>query len=375
MRANKIISAILTGALCVSIFTGCGINKNATAATMNDQTVSLGVANFFCRFEQASIEDYYKSMLGSSSDDFWSQDFSGDGTTLESNMIDSAMESLHEMYTLQANMGEYNVELTDDDKAAITEAATAFLEANSEESLKEMGADQDVVEEVLTLYTIKSKMDAAIYAEVDTDVSDEEANMRAYSMVKVDTDTYEDEDGETVDYSDDEVEDIKANVQTMVDGLKEDGATLETAAEAAGYEVTTGTYDNDDDSLDEEVKDALDDLKEGETSGVVETDSACYVLRIDSDTDEDATESNRESIIETRKSDHYNEVIEAWQENDGWKINNKAIAKISFHNSLTLTDPNASTETEEATETVDYSDTTESVDTTEAVGATEAAAE
>jgi foldase protein PrsA len=272
-------------------------------------------------------------------------------------------------------MGEYNVELTDDDKAAITEAATAFLEANSEESLKEMGADQDVVEEVLTLYTIKSKMDAAIYAEVDTDVSDEEANMRAYSMVKVDTDTYEDEDGETVDYSDDEVEDIKANVQTMVDGLKEDGATLETAAEAAGYEVTTGTYDNDDDSLDEEVKDALDDLKEGETSGVVETDSACYVLRIDSDTDEDATESNRESIIETRKSDHYNEVIEAWQEDDGWKLNNRAIAKISFHNSLTLTDPNASTETEEATETVDYSDSTESVDTTEAVGATEAAAE
>jgi foldase protein PrsA len=269
------------------------------------------------------------------------------------------------MYTLQANMSEYGVELTDDEKTAITEAATKFMEANDEDSLNEMGATQDIVEEVLTLYTIRTKMQSAIYAEVDTNVTDEEANMRAYSMVKVATDTYQDDDGESVEYTDEEIEDLKETVQSMVDSLSEDGATLETAAEAYGYEVTDGTYDADDSTLDEEVKDALDDLKEGETSGVVETDSALYVLRIDSDTDEEATESNRESIIETRKSDHYDEVLEGWQEDDGWKLNSRAVAKISFRNSLTQTDPNASTETEEATEAADTSTATEAVESTE----------
>lgn len=369
MRAKRVLATILAGALCVSVLTGCGINKNATAATMKDQTVSLGVANFFCRFEQASVEDYYKSMMGSS-DDFWQQDLNG--TTMESTMIDSALESLHEMYTLQANMSEYDVELTDEDKAAITEAATSFMEANSEESLEEMGADQDIVEEVLTLYTIRTKMQNAIYGEVDTNVTDEEANMRAYSKIEIATDSYQDDEGDTVEYDDDDKAELKSTAESMSKAIADDGATLETVAEENGYEVTDGTYDNDDSTLDEDVKDALDALKEGETSGVVETDSALYLLRIDSDTDEEATETNRESIIETRKSDHYDEVLEGWQEDDGWKLNSRAIAKISFHNSLTMTNPDASTETEstEATETVDGS-STEAVLSTESVESTQ----
>jgi foldase protein PrsA len=357
MRAKKVLATILAGALCVSMFTGCGINKSAAAATMNDQTVTLGVANFYCRFEQASVEDYYKSLIGDS-DNFWEQDLYGNGTTLESNMVDSAMESLHEMYTLQANMSEYDVELTDDEKSAITEAATTFMESNDEESLNEMGAEQDIVEEVLTLYTIRNKMQAAIEAEVDTNVTDEEANMRAYSMVTIDTDTYQNDDGESEEYTDEEKADLKDMAQEMVDAVEADDATLETVAEEYGYDVSTGTYDADDSTLDEDVKDALDALKEGETSGVVETDSALYIVRIDSDTDEEATESNRETIISTRKSDHYDEVLEGWQENDGWKLNDSAIAKISFHNSLTQTDPNASTETE-ATEGTEAEDSTQ----------------
>lgn len=37
-----------------------------------------------------------------------------------------------------------------------------------------MTADEDTVEELLTLYTIRSKMQKAIEAEADTNVTDEE---------------------------------------------------------------------------------------------------------------------------------------------------------------------------------------------------------
>lgn len=121
-----------------------------------------------------------------STDNIWSKDLSGNGTTLEDSTKDQAMEELHEMYTLQQHMSDYNVEITDDDKAAIKEAAQKFISANSKEALDEMGATEDVVEEVLTLYTIRNKMKTAIEADADTNVSDEEANMRAYSMVSLD---------------------------------------------------------------------------------------------------------------------------------------------------------------------------------------------
>ena len=188
MKAKKAMALILAGALCASVFTGCGINKNATAATMKNQTVTMGVANFLCRYEQAAMEDLYKTYLGGSgsTDNIWSKDLSGNGTTLEDSTKDQAMEELHEMYTLQQHMSDYSVEITDDDKAAIKEAAQKFISANSKEALDEMGATEDVVEEVLTLYTIRNKMKTAIEADADTNVSDEEANMRAYSMVSLD---------------------------------------------------------------------------------------------------------------------------------------------------------------------------------------------
>lgn len=337
MKAKKVLALILACALCVSAFTGCGINKNAAAATMKDQTVTMGVANFLCRFEQASMEDMYKMYLGDSSDNIWARDLTGNGTTLEESTKSQALEELHEMYTLQQHMSDYKVELTADDQAAIKEAAEKFMSANSHEALDEMGATEDIVEEILTLYTIKSKMKTVIGADADTNVSDEEANMRAYSMVSLDIS----EGSKDADAN-------KKTADQMEEALKEDGATLDKVAEDHDQKVTTGTYDADNDTLDEEVKKALDGLKEGEISGLIETDDKAYFVRIDEDTDEDATEKNRTSIINQRKDDLYQKVLSGWQENDNWKVDEKEVKKIEFKNSLTHQDPNASTESTES---------------------------
>lgn len=341
MKAKKAMALILAGALCASVFTGCGINKNATAATMKNQTVTMGVANFLCRYEQAAMEDLYKMYLGGSgsTDNIWSKDLSGNGTTLEDSTKDQTMEELHEMYTLQQHMSDYNVEITDDDKAAIKEAAQKFISANSKEALDEMGATEDVVEEVLTLYTIRNKMKTAIEADADTNVSDEEANMRAYSMVSLD-----------ISEGSDNADANKKIADKMEAALKEDGATLDKVAQDNDQKVTTGTYDADNDTLDEDVKKALDGLKEGETSGLIETSDKAYFVRIDKDTDEEATKQNRTTIINQRKDDLYQEVLSGWQKDDNWKVDEKAIKKIEFKNSLTHQDPNASTESTTGTE-------------------------
>ena len=45
-------------------------------------------------------------------------------------------------------MKEYNVELTDDEKSKITEVAKTFMEANSKDAIDEMGASQEIIEEM-----------------------------------------------------------------------------------------------------------------------------------------------------------------------------------------------------------------------------------
>lgn len=347
MKLKRIAAVILAGALCASAFTGCGINKDAKAASMKGQTVTLGVANFMCRYQQAALEDQYRMYLGN--EEIWSQTLGGD-STIEDSVKDSAMEQLHEMYTLKAHMDDYKIEFTDEDKTAVEEAAKKFIEANSGDTLEEMGADQEIVEEVLTLYTIRSKMKKAIEAEADTNVSDEEANKRGYSMVKIATDSRTDENGTQTEYTDEEKAGLKEDARKMEAELKEDGATLSGVAKAHNQEVTTGAYAADDTQLEEAVRKELDALKEGETSGLIETESALYFVKLDAETDEEATKQNRETIINTRKSEKYQEVLEGWQKKDGWEVEEKALAKIVFKNSLTQTAPNAATENMESTQ-------------------------
>ena len=56
MKAKKVTAIILAGAICAAAFTGCGINTGATAASMKNQTVTMGMANFTCRYQQANVE-------------------------------------------------------------------------------------------------------------------------------------------------------------------------------------------------------------------------------------------------------------------------------------------------------------------------------
>jgi foldase protein PrsA len=357
MKIKKITALCLTGALAASVLTGCGINKNAAAATFGDGTVvSMGVANFTMRYQQATMDELYRQIMG---DDVWSQDLYGTGSTLTDNVKDSVMDSLHEMYTLKSHMEDYGVTLTEEETQAISDAAAAFMEANPAETLKELGATQDIVEEMLSLYKIESKMHAAIIDFADTEVSDEEANMRAYTMLSFSTAGSYDSDYNYVELTDEEVlaiqqeaEDIYAEITTPSD--------LESVAEAHDMSATTGTYDADDTSLADEVKTALDALKEGEMSDLVTTDSGFYILRLDAETDEEATESNRQSIIEDRQDELYDEVLEGWQEDDGWTIKTKQIAKIEFKNTFSAP-VEESTEDTESTEAEDTD--TESADT------------
>lgn len=152
-----------------------------------------------------------------------------------------------------------------------------------------MTADEDTVEELLTLYTIRSKMQKAIEAEADTNVTDEEANERGYTMMTISTTSHQDDSGNTVEYTDDEKKQLKETANKIEDAVK-NGKTLEDAAKDEDQQTTTGAYASDDSTLDTSVKKALDDLKEGETSDVIETDSALYIVRLDSETDKDATE-------------------------------------------------------------------------------------
>ena len=328
MSIKKITALLLAGALMFTALTGCGANAEDTIATLGEENVSFGVTNFLMKYQKASVDDMY-AMYGMT----WDVDLYGTGTTMEEDFKTSAMQLMHDLYTLKNHMDDYEVEITAEDEAAITEAASAFLAANSKEAIEEMGATQEIVEEVLTLYTIQARMYEAIIADTNREVSAEEANMRGYSMVTINLDGEYDESYNYVEYTDAEVAVLRESADRMSELLL--GKSLEAAAEELGFEVTTGAYAKDDATLSEELLTVMDNLKEGDVSKMIETDSALYFVRIDTDTDEVATEGNRQTIIAEREAALYEEVLNSWQENDGWTVDEAMVDKIDFHNLFT----------------------------------------
>lgn len=360
MNTKRFAAICLTGALAVSMMTGCALNKNATVATMENVEVKLGTANFMCRYQQAASDENFRAYFG---EDVWNQDLYGNGSTMQESVKEQIMANLHDLYTLKQHMAEYNISITEEDEEAIRQAAAAFMRDNSADALEELGATEEIVEEVLTLYTIQSRMRDAIRAEADTNVSDEEANMRAYTMVKFDLTGYYDDNYNYVSYTEEEVEQRKSDAQKLAEAVK-DPAELEDKAKEAGYTATTGTYDADNTGLDKEVKAALDKLQEGGLSDLITTDSAVYIVRLDKETDEEATEKNREAIIEARKSAKYEEVLNKWQEGDGWSVKESALAKIEFKNMfITTPETEAASDTESGSESESQTEPTTETET------------
>lgn len=340
MRLKKLAALVLAGALCLTSFVGCGVNPGETAATLGEQKVSAGVVNFICKYQKATIDDTYAVWFG---EDFWGQDLYGYGTTMEEDMKASVMDALHDLCTLKAHMADYEVEITAEDEAAIKEAAQAFIAANSEEAIKEFGATEEIVVEVLTLYTIQAKMYDAIAAGADHNVTDEEANMRGITLVEIGIAGETKDEGTYEKYTDEEIKAIKAKADKIITEMS--GVGLEKAAENNGYKASETAYSTSDETIDKTLLAALNALKVGETSKLIETESALYIARIDEDTDKEATEDNREAIIAERESTLFEETLTKWQKEDGWKVNDSVVEKIEFHHMLT--------QTTESTEDVD----------------------
>ena len=334
-------------------------------------------------------EAMYRSYMGGSDFDIWDTE-AEKGKTYGEQAVEESLKDVELMYIMKAKAADYDVELTDEDEKAIAEAAASFMEANSEETIADLAVTEDQVKTYLELQTYKQKIHDPIIADVDKNVSDEEAQQSSFEYVSV----------STADLSDDEIKEKKEDAQKILDGLKADpdGDFSEIAKSVDdSYSSLSGTFDanetsededTDDEDADEdsssysgtypeEVIDVLRTLDDGEVaSDIIETDTAYYVVKLDKKDDEEATETKKESIISTREQTLYTDTTEKWLDDADIKEEKKVLKTLKVTDNHKYVAPTATpAPTEEAAETEEVTETpevTEAADTTTTPEATEA---
>ena len=440
---KRILAAGVCATMTMGLLTGCSSSTGKTVAKMGDAEITLGEAEFMLRYNQAKTQGYLGALFGEGSNVF-QQDLTGSGQAYGVTMKESVMNDLKDMILMEQHMSDYNVELTDEEKAAIEETAKEFLAENSKDVLKALAATEETVTRVLTLYTIQSKMQTAIEADVDTEVSDDEAAQKSIQYVYFtipeteseaedtteaesgsEEDTTEavtdaaEESGETVAETESEtVSETETAAEESSEAVSENGAedsseavsendteeateaeteesaekketretaqsvidavlggeTLEDAVKAVdeNKSVTDYSYGADEETLNENLKNVADTLSDGEIAAEpVEGENGFYVVQMVSTFDREATDQKKEEIINDRKQELLNSVLEGWA-TDSFDIDEKVWDTVTFDDIITLKSTEA--ETEEGTD--DAADTDIEYETdNEAASETESAAE
>lgn len=331
MKARLGICAA-AGVLAMTVLAGCSssLNEDAVVLTVGDSELTADVANFYARYTQAQYETYYAGYLG---EDMWNSE-AEEGVTYEESVKDGIMEQLEIMLVLEDHMADYDIALTDAEKEVIKEQAKKFDEANSLENKEKVSGSSETVERVMTLMTIQEKMMNAIRSGADTEVSDEEAAQKSMQYVfysytaseeETGSDTEETEETNTVDK-----DSIKAQAEEFAQGAAS-ASDFEAYAEKQGVEVSTATFDSESTNPEAAVVEAADQMEEGEVSEVIETESGCYVVKLTSLLDRDATDAEKETIIEQRKSDLYTETCEGWLDEADIDVNESVWKKVDFN--------------------------------------------
>lgn len=322
---KRLFALALAGVLAAATLTGCGSLKgDETVATVDDTKIDADLANFFARYTQATYETYYSAYLG---EDMWNSDAS-DGETYEESVKSSVLKSLEDMILLEKHMEDYDVSITDEDKAMIKETTQQFLNDNSLDDKNLVSGNEKTVNRALTLMAVQQKMRTAIQAGADTEVSDEEAAQKSMDYVFISYQT-KDDSGNSKDVSDDEKAQLKSQAEAIASDLKE-GGDLNALAEEQGATVQTLTFDKDTTSPDEDLIKAADALGEGESTDVIETEKGCYVAKVTSLLDRTATDSKKSQIVQERQTKLYDDTVKKWRKKADIKVHKGVWEKVSF---------------------------------------------
>ena len=368
--AKKITGVLLAGALGTASLAGCGssqVDGTQPLLTSGEDTVTVGTGNLMLRMNQATMLSYY-SMMGASTSGIWSQD-AGEGETYEDTTKANVLDELENMLVQKQHAADYDVTISEEEQSKIEEAAQAFMDANTEETIQSLAVSQSDVESLLELYTYQTKMYDPMVADVDTNVEDSEAAQSRITYCRIDISDTQNDDGTTTPLTDEEKQAKKDQAQAILDQLQAsaDPASADMDAIAQGVSEDLSAVDNtfgdDDTLLDDKLKEAARTLQDGQVYGeVVEGENAYFVVRMDSVLDREATDQQKESIVSDRQQEAYNDLLSQWKDETDITVNDKEWEKVTLTDTEQFTIKQAETEesAEDSTDsTADTADSTE----------------
>jgi foldase protein PrsA len=319
--------------LCVLIGgIGIGCAKKTASVIFVDKLGEndvFRISNSVCTVAEAKIyltnlKNQYESVYDSS---MWKTKCGK--TTIEDYAKKTVLSKLAQIKSMALFAQQYNITLTDEEKNTITMAAKEYYESLNEDEIADMGIKQEDVVNVYSDYLLASKVYSSLTTETNTEVSDDEARVITVQQIVINKYSL-DQAGSKITFTDEEKQETYNKAQNVLEKANngEDFATL--AENYSDYEVCELQVGRG--NLEAAVEKVVFDMENDAISDIIETEDGYYIIKCINSYDIDATDANKEVIIEQRKTKAFDEAYEVFVDGLVSEFNDELWNTVTFDN-------------------------------------------
>ena len=282
-----------------------------------------------CTVPEANIymytaEDQYTDVFGS---EIWNTDIRG--SMLLDELKDVTLARLAQIKAMALLAASRSIELDEAEEQKVHDAAEKYISGLDPTCIAKLAISQETVEKMYRDYALAEKVYDSITANVNPEISDDEA--RTIKVKHILIKTYEsDEEGNKTAFG---TERKNAAFQKAVSIRKE------AVSEGADFDALIEKYSDDNTSeyvfgkgtMPEKFEEAAFELGTDEISDVVQTDYGFHIIKCISTFDRDETDANKQRLLKQRKKEAFNATYEEFIKTLHSNLNSKLWDSLDFH--------------------------------------------
>lgn len=271
------------------LFTGCSIgDRQVYFASKSGGHTVFKIGRMACSREEAKVYlANYKNLYGKIYDtDLWSEDY--DTKTMEESIKDAVISHLTKVYSLDMYAQTKEIELSEEEKDKVTQAAETYYKSLNRTERKYTGASKKDITKMYEHYALAEKVYKQLMSGVDENVSEDEARIMEANVIYVTDET------------------LAKDIATQL----KNGASFDRLAssysQADSIHVTFGrnTYET-------AVEDVVFQLDDGDISDMIQGKDGYYFFECVSKYNEELSEQNKVAIVSQRQEQAMEDVISA----------------------------------------------------------------